>query len=658
MLRRVLPSIVSSVLGAVLLASCGPVVADRPSGPTAAPTAQPTSVPTAAPTAGSAHGNDQSVLGWYGLVGGSDEGDEVIDHLMLLPEGTGQVPIRPSDDGAAAQIEALRDTGVPAHLSGTLATDGSEEGTLLLWVDRVRIEGPGPLEEASVEGWEGIVVGTPGGAQFNDYFQLAGQFAVRYGIESSDADTAAQLDTVRDTLTPVQVWGTLRCGGIDVNGCQLDVTRLRLVGEPLAPTPTHQSNEAEVQPVEGWTGTIVDLPAGNQFGQIFERQNGEEYHLGISNEDVKEQIAQAGSQEAQVRIWGTLYSGVPAGEARTIVVGRVESVSPPAGEGEPVEGWVGTIEDLPPGNQFGQFFRRDDGEEYDLGTPTDAVRQQVVEARGTGARVRVWGTLYTGIPAGQARTIELERVEILSQPQDDGVTVEGWTGSIQKLPPGNQFGQRFVRDDGEVYDIGTSDGTIQERIARAAWAGAHVLVRGQLFTGVPASEARHVEVNGLEILSEAAPEARDLTPFAAVTASSHLPADRYGVYGPFAAIDGAYETAWVEGAEGPGLDEWIELSFPGPFELRAVALDVGFDKSADLFAKNNRVKRVTLVFDSGERTTVDLEDTRGLQHVALVRAPGPNVETTSVRVIIDQVYPGTKYDDTCLAEIQVWGVTQ
>jgi hypothetical protein len=47
-----------------------------------------------------------------------------------------------------------------------------------------------------------------------------------------------------------------------------------------------------------------------------------------------------------------------------------------------------------------------------------------------------------------------------------------------------------------------------------------------------------------------------------------------------------------------------------------------------------------------------------MQTVPLVRAPGPNIETTTVQVVIDEVFPGTKYDDTCLAEIEVWGRTK
>ncbi len=329
-------------------------------------------------------------------------------------------------------------------------------------------------------------------------------------------------------------------------------------------------------------------------------------------------------------------------------------------EGMAVEGWVGTVIDLPAGNQFGQLFRRDDGEEYGLGTPTAAVREQVSEARGTGARVKVWGTLYTGAPADQARTIEVERMEIVSTPEGEqgGQPVEGWTGTVYKLPQGNQFGRSFVRDDGERYGIGAANDALRQQISEAAWTSARIQVWGRLHTGVPATEARHIEIDRIEILSDAAPEARDLTPFAEVTASSFLPSDRYGSYAPYAAVDGLNETAWVEGVSGPGMGEWIQLTFPGTIELRALVFDVGFNKSADLFAKNNRIKSATVVFSDGERTTVDFADARGPQEIAMVRAPGPNVETTFVKIIIDEVYSGTTYDDTCLAEIQVWGVVK
>jgi hypothetical protein len=65
------------------------------------------------------------------------------------------------------------------------------------------------------------------------------------------------------------------------------------------------------------------------------------------------------------------------------------------------------------------------------------------------------------------------------------------------------------------------------------------------------------------------------------------------------ATDGALETAWVEGVAGPGTGEWIELSFPGTIEVHSIRVDVGYDRDAEIFGKNNRIKKVTLVFSNG-----------------------------------------------------------
>ena len=240
----------------------------------------------------------------------------------------------------------------------------------------------------------------------------------------------------------------------------------------------------------------------------------------------------------------------------------------------------------------------------------------------------------------------------------EGTRVEGWTGSIYKLPPGNQFGQYMMRDDGERFGVSASSDAIRQQINEAMWSGAQIKVWGTLHHGVPATEARQIEVDRLEVLSEAAPEPRYLSPFASVSASSHLPSDSYGQYFPYAAIDGSLETAWAEGVSGPGIGEWIQLTFPGAIEIHAIDLAIGYDKNEDTFAKNNRLKQATLVFSNGERMTIDFEDARGLQQVSLPETLGSTIEADAVKVVIDAVYPGTKYDDTCLAEIEVYGVTK
>ena len=76
------------------------------------------------------------------------------------------------------------------------------------------------------------------------------------------------------------------------------------------------------------------------------------------------------------------------------------------GEGEAVEGWKGTITKLEPGNQFGRYFQREDGERYDISGTNDAAnaasprRSAQGHAASVGARV-LWrpggqGAAYRG----------------------------------------------------------------------------------------------------------------------------------------------------------------------------------------------------------------------------------------------------------------------
>ena len=232
------------------------------------------------------------------------------------------------------------------------------------------------------------------------------------------------------------------------------------------------------------------------------------------------------------------------------------------------------------------------------------------------------------------------------------VTLGGQSGQMPFVHCAYRY---FAREDGERFDIGSADADMTQQIAEVRWTGAQIRVWGRLFTGVPATEARHIEVERMEITSGPAEEARNLVPFSTPSASSHLATDRGGQYQAWMATDGALETAWVEGVAGPGVGEWIELTFPGTIEVHSVGLDVGYDRNADIFGKNNRIKKVTVIFSSGEEVELGFDDKRGMQTIPLVRAPGPNIETTSVKVVIEEVFSGSTYDDTCLAEIEVWG---
>jgi hypothetical protein len=519
----------------------------------------------------------QTVVAWLGRVVSLPADAQFDDYLTLEPEGAGDIGLTGADNTVAAQIQMLRDSTTYAHFWGTLNCPVLDYGGCQLVVTRLREDRPGPtFDPDPVKGWEGTIVGYPPGSQFDDYFRLAGDFPVGYGIDSSDPLLAAQLQGLRDTGTIIRVWGELSCPTINAYGTGIVVNHIEIVGEPLAPTPT---------PVESTT--------------------------------------------------------------------------------EPVLDWVGVIVSNPPDSQFDDYFQRQivTGDQYGIESLDPDIQAQIVALRDTGMTVYVWGTLHHNVPDFNATQIQVTRLEVPELPKPPDITeepVEGWFGSIVKLPIFTQFDTYFERNDEERFGIEAMDvdPNIRQQIEDYRWTGAPVQVWGRLVTGVPDFEGRQIQVERIDAMSGTEQESRNLAVFATANASSAFPSDRWGTYHAWSAIDGRLDSPWVEGVAGPGVGEWIMLIFPGAVEVWAIGLDVGYDRDDDIFYANNRIKKATFIFSDEEQITLDFSDTRGVQMMHVARAPGPNIETTYIQVVIEEVYPGSRYDDTCLGEIEVWGITQ
>lgn len=145
----------------------------------------------------------------------------------------------------------------------------------------------------------------------------------------------------------------------------------------------------------------------------------------------------------------------------------------------------------------------------------------------------------------------------------------------------------------------------------------------------------------LEVIATAERQART-TQATTAHASSRL-SDQYG---PENTRDDRVESAWVEGVKGPGVGEWIAFTFK-PQTIQYLEIYPGYGKSKDLFFANHRLKRATLIFSDGTRVAVQLFDEMRVQTVALPAL----VHTSSLRLIIEEVFPGAQYDDTAIAEI-------
>jgi len=134
-----------------------------------------------------------------------------------------------------------------------------------------------------------------------------------------------------------------------------------------------------------------------------------------------------------------------------------------------------------------------------------------------------------------------------------------------------------------------------------------------------------------------------------VTASSSLPPEEGYVYEPAMTIDQDTYTAWVEAADDDGVGEWIKYSLANPAEVNSVKIFPGYASSEIVYFKNNRVKKVSIEFSDGQTQEFELADLYEMQTIQL---PGA-VTTDYIKITILETWPGSKFDDTCIAEIEI-----
>lgn len=175
-----------------------------------------------------------------------------------------------------------------------------------------------------------------------------------------------------------------------------------------------------------------------------------------------------------------------------------------------------------------------------------------------------------------------------------------------------------------------------------------------------------------------------------VSASSQLSSPS-NAYTPERAFDRHFRTAWVEGAEGNGIGEWISLSFRSLFHdaralhkaekelenneeapddafvmrprLKGIVIIPGYAKSDTLFQKNNRPKtiRAELEFTNAEGTPekqtyrLRLDDVLRPQFLLFDGLEEKDLfGICRLKLIIEEVYLGTHYQDACISEIKLF----
>jgi hypothetical protein len=125
---------------------------------------------------------------------------------------------------------------------------------------------------------------------------------------------------------------------------------------------------------------------------------------------------------------------------------------------------------------------------------------------------------------------------------------------------------------------------------------------------------------------------------------AELPVD---FYAPQKARDGSLKTAWA--VPDTGGREWLRLSFE-PALVTGVKVFPGCSTSPGIFAANKRVAKLKIQLSNGFSGSVDLIDAPRMQSIPLPHAAelGPASEAL---VTLEELLPGKKYEDVCLAEI-------
>jgi hypothetical protein len=125
-------------------------------------------------------------------------------------------------------------------------------------------------------------------------------------------------------------------------------------------------------------------------------------------------------------------------------------------------------------------------------------------------------------------------------------------------------------------------------------------------------------------------------------------------YHPSYIMDGDPRTAWVEGADSSGKEEWVRIHVSPVEGASRIRLRIrnGYHKSASLHAKNARARRLAVkTLPGGHRHEVELADDMSWQEIAFEQPPA-RVEAVELEVL--DVFEGKKYTDLCISDVEIY----
>lgn len=144
-----------------------------------------------------------------------------------------------------------------------------------------------------------------------------------------------------------------------------------------------------------------------------------------------------------------------------------------------------------------------------------------------------------------------------------------------------------------------------------------------------------------------------------IHASAFLPATGAGCdYLPENIHDFALNHAWAVNGPEYSKGEYIEFTFENSSpRVTTVEIYSGYQKSDLLFKENSRPMRLRLHVNDVPYAVLNLQDTRALQSFAIgTQGHREDGEPLVLRFEVLEVYPGSKYQDLCISEINFDGI--
>lgn len=138
---------------------------------------------------------------------------------------------------------------------------------------------------------------------------------------------------------------------------------------------------------------------------------------------------------------------------------------------------------------------------------------------------------------------------------------------------------------------------------------------------------------------------------ASVEASTVLAArDGSNAYAGESAFDGVERSSWQEGEPEEGLGATLTAHLDRSYTIRYILLKLGNWRSEKAYVENNRPESMTVTI--GEASFSITFPDEQVEHCITL---SEDVETDSVSFRLDSAYPGSRNNDTCIADIVING---